>query len=469
VNCFLLRIAGISGIALSAGLASGAQELVFTAREVNPVVFYLQSDHYCSAYPDGVVRGRKLEYIGEEGRVAVKEPALMLVDGSKTAGARGARGVGITGMWADQLAMCDVAKQQGAFYDSVWRDSIRFEAMVNYHQVFGPDLKGTVSLAPYAVDDGVVSAAMTKMLTTDTKDTLGAQNDDIMWWALAFLRAYEAHPAHTQYLAAAKQVFTRIQQTPDQAVCGGGVTWGEGTNYKNAITNALYVVLAARLAGLSAPGSAERALYVTAAVAEADWLLDRSRLFANGGLLQDGVHYQGANCTVAPDSAVWTYSQGVAIDGLAEVTVLTGNPRYADRAQSLLLRVLDPKQAPALVTADGILEEPSLGGRPANEDAETFKGLLVRHVGYALPYMRQANAGRYADALRMGAAFLTNNANTLWKHRRVDGTHVGFAFDWADGTGSAADPVDMRTTTSGLNLLNAAWESAKPTADSNHQ
>jgi len=54
-----------------------------------------------------------------------------------------------------------------------------------------------VSLAPYAVDDGVVSAAMTKMLTTDTSDTLGAQNDDIMWWALAFLRAYEAHPAFT--------------------------------------------------------------------------------------------------------------------------------------------------------------------------------------------------------------------------------------------------------------------------------
>jgi len=183
------------------------------------------------------------------------------------------------------------------------------------------------------------------------------------------------------------------------------VTWGECTNYKNAITNALYVVLAARLAGLSAPGSAERALYVTAAVAEADWLLDRSRLFVNGGLLQDGMHYQGDTCNDAPDGAVWTHSQGVAIDGLAEVTVLTGNPRYADRAQSLLLRVLDPKQTPALVNAEGILEEPSLGGRPAEGDVETFKGLLVRHVGYALPYMRQANAGRYADALRRGAAF----------------------------------------------------------------
>jgi|GEM_PF-5462183 len=57
----------------------------------------------------------------------------------------------------------------------------------------------------------------------------------------------------------------------------------------------------------------------------------------------------------------------------------------------------------------------------------------------------------------MGAVFLTSNANTLWKNRRVGGTRVGFAFDWADGTASAADPVDIRSTTSGLNLLSAAW------------
>jgi len=50
--------------------------------------------------------------------------------------------------------------------------------------------------------------------------------------ALAFLRAYQAQPAHVQYWAAAQQVFTRIEQTPDQAVCGGGVIWGDGTNYK---------------------------------------------------------------------------------------------------------------------------------------------------------------------------------------------------------------------------------------------
>gem|GEM_PF-5530459 len=57
-----------------------------------------------------------------------------------------------------------------------------------------------------------------------------------------------------------------------------------------------------------------------------------------------------------------------------------------------MLRVLDPKQTPALVNAEGILKEPSLGNRPAEGDVETFKGLFVRHLGYALPYLRQANA-----------------------------------------------------------------------------
>jgi predicted alpha-1,6-mannanase (GH76 family) len=424
-----------------------AQKLKFTPLEVNPVVFYLQSDHYCGADPDGLVVRGKAEYIGQVAAVAVKEPSLRLVH--KKGG-----NASIAGMWADNIALCDPAKQQIAFYDSVWRDPIRFEALVNYQQVFGADLKGKVSLAPYAVDDGVVSAAMTKMLTTDTTDTLGAQYDDIMWWALAFLRAYAAHPAHQQYLEAARLVFSRVHHTPDQAVCGGGVIWGDGTNYKNAITNSLYLVLSARLAGLSEKATPQRALYLKTAVAQADWLLQGSRLFVHGGLLQDGIHYKGDVCQWDKDNDAWTYSQGVAIDGLAQLTVLTGDRRYADGARHLLLRVLDGKQVPALVNEDGILLEPSLAGKPANEDAEMFKGILVRHVGYAIGYFREASLETYGEAVRAASDFLISNANAVWKRRQVTGTRVGFGFQWdkeADGS------VDMRTTTSGLNLLNAAW------------
>jgi predicted alpha-1,6-mannanase (GH76 family) len=419
----------------------------FTAIEVNPAVFYLQSDHYCGTEPDGLVVRGKAEYIGQVGQTAVREPSLRLVHGHGGEAS-------LSGMWADTRAACDLAKQRGAFYDSVWRDPIRFEALVNYRQVFGADLKGKVSLSPYAVDDGVVSAAMRKMLTTDTTETLGAQYDDIMWWALAFLRAYAAQPAHGQYLEAAKLVFRRVQHSPDQDVCGGGVIWWDGTNYKNAITNSLYLVLSTRLAGLSRKGSAERAMYLKAAVAQADWLLAGSRLFVHGGVLQDGIHYKGNVCQWDQDNDVWTYSQGVAIDGLAQLTVLTGDRRYADSGRRLLMRVLDGKQVPALVNEEGILLEPALGNKAANEDAEMFKGILVRHVGYALESFREAGLEEYGDAVRAGSEFLVKNANAVWKRRVVSGTRVGFGFAW-DGAGGGS--VDMRSTTSGLNLLNAAW------------
>lgn len=471
----------------STALVAGGRGLVFTAREVNPVVFGLQADHYCSPYPGGVVRAGEPAYIGDVGRgtpVAVKAVPVVLTaaptplaapapmgTASDPVGNGAAAGTqGITGMWADKRSECDMGRQRVDFYDSVWRDSIRFEALVNYKRVFGPALQGVVSMEPYAVDDGVVSAAMTTMLTTDTLKTLGAQNDDIMWWALAFLQAYEANRAHTAYLRAAKEVFARVHASPEQAVCGGGVMWGDGTNYKNAITNALYLLLASRLGAMSAEGSTERQLYVTTAVTQAKWLMERSGMLADGGVLVDGVHYKGNTCNAKAEGDVWTYSQGVAIDGLAELTVLTGDKRYADQAQHLLLRVLDPKQTPALVNGQGILMESTLTGRPATEDGETFKGLLARHVGYSLSAFAAADSTRYAPAIDAGRNFLITNANALWANRVIDGDAVEFPFDWAraggdaDGSATAADPrdpIDIRSTASGLNLLNAAWGAAQ--------
>jgi len=87
---------------------------------------------------------------------------------------------------------------------------------------------------------------MTTMLTTDTTNTLGAQYDDIIGGFGVPARLSGA-AAHVQYWAAAQQFYShRADAGPSR------VRWrrdlGDGTNYKNAITNALYVVLSARLA-----------------------------------------------------------------------------------------------------------------------------------------------------------------------------------------------------------------------------
>lgn len=417
----------VVGMFVAVQLSGESIPLSFNAEQVNGVVAAYQRAHYCSPY---------------------RKPQRTHKSANK---------VGLVEMWADDATRCDLTKQRNTFYDSVWRDAVRLETIVNYKAYFGASLPGSVDLSSYAVDDGFVSKQMMDLLTTNTEKTFGAQNDDVMWWALAFLRAYEYNPSHTAYLKAAKAVFERIQHTPEQTVCGGGVTWGDGTQYKNAITNALYLRLAVRLAGFSPSHAAARQRYLRAATTEADWLIERSGLWVSGGLLADGIHFKGDVCSTEPELTVWTYSQGVAISGLAQLTLLTGEKRYADRAQALLLRALDGSQEPALVNGDGILKELSTTPAKANEDAQTFKGIFVENVGYALPYFNQADAERYAPAAQRGKFFLVTNANAVWKTGREHAAGIEFPFDWTDSAGNAQDPATMRTTAAALDLFNAAW------------
>lgn len=363
---------------------------------------------------------------------------------------------GLSEMWSPRPHGCDLLKQQREFYDSVWRDAVRLEAIVNYEIYLASDLKSIIDFSDYAVDDGIISSQMARILTSNTDSTYGAQYDDIMWWALAYLRAYEHNPAHRAYLEMAKRVFVFVQKSPDREACDGGVVWGNGTNYKNAITNSLYLTLAARLAGLSSPQSKEREEYLRAAMSQADWLLHSSIVLPNG-LLGDGIHYREKVCPTDISSTVWTYSQGVAISGLAELGWLSGNRRYADAAEKLLLRVLDPQAAPTLLSPMGIIEEVATTPAKANEDMQTFKGIFVRHLAYGIAYLAQLDKQRYATAIQRARSVLIQNANAVWQNREYREDGIAFSFDWADAMHDPSDPANLRTTTAAIDLFNAAW------------
>lgn len=70
--------------------------------------------------------------------------------------------------------------------------------------------------------------------------------DDNGWWALAWVTAFDV-TRDSRYLDMAQAIFARNAAAWTGA-CGGGLIWNTTSTYKNAITNELFLTLAAHRA-----------------------------------------------------------------------------------------------------------------------------------------------------------------------------------------------------------------------------
>jgi len=83
--------------------------------------------------------------------------------------------------------------------------------------------------------------------------------DDILWWALAMLRAADMHSARggaagraeaAALTSRAAAIFDHVAGrawNATAASCGGGIWWSTARSYKNAIANELFLTTAAQL------------------------------------------------------------------------------------------------------------------------------------------------------------------------------------------------------------------------------
>jgi predicted alpha-1,6-mannanase (GH76 family) len=214
-------------------------------------------------------------------------------------------------------------------------------------------------------------------------------------------------------------------------VCNGGVWWNRARTYKNAITNELFLVLAASLHETThAPE------YLQWSHKAWDWFAASGMINADS-LINDGLDHCRNN-----RQTTWTYNQGVVLGGLVALFRFTRQKPYLEQAVRIASAALDRLTTP--VDGVAVLKEPV---DVPNSDQQQFKGTFAKYLAQLALALPRASADR-----KRFAAFLCANADAVWKHARSDANEISVYWHGGDRR-----PIYTATTqTAGIDLMNAA-------------
>jgi predicted alpha-1,6-mannanase (GH76 family) len=255
--------------------------------------------------------------------------------------------------------------------------------------------------------------------------------DDNGWWGLAWVAAYDL-TGDSRYLDAARTIFTRNQAAWDNT-CRGGLWWNTRKKYKNAITNELFLTLAARLHQRT-PN--DQGGYLEWALREWEWF-SSSGLIGAGGLVNDGLTPACEN----NGRVTWTYNQGVILGGLAAMYEITGDHAYLEHGNTIADAALRELTSPPSAAVPGILTEPrEMATAAGDRDRPQFKGIFVRYLYDFYLHSRR-------PAYR---AFILRNARSIWDNDR--NAKNEFGLHWA----GPFDQADAGRQSSALDALSAA-------------
>jgi predicted alpha-1,6-mannanase (GH76 family) len=263
-------------------------------------------------------------------------------------------------------------------------------------------------------------------------DFLVRYYDDNGWWGLAWVAAYDL-TGDRRYLDAARIIFARNEAGWDDT-CRGGVWWNTARKYKNAITNELFLTLAARLHQRASVD--QGSYYLDWALREWEWF-SSSGLIGISGLVNDGLTPECEN----NGGVTWTYNQGVILGGLAALHEITGDNAYLEHGHSIADATLRRLTSPASAATPGILTEPRESATARGDrDRPQFKGIFVR---YLYDFNLQSRRPAYSE-------FILRNARSIWDNDRNASNEFGLRW-----TGPF-DQADASRQSSALDALNAA-------------
>jgi predicted alpha-1,6-mannanase (GH76 family) len=302
--------------------------------------------------------------------------------------------------------------------------------------------------------DVKIAAAAAADPKTKNKATAAAPNandwldgfyDDDLWWALAWINAYDV-TKNAQYLTLAEGIFKGVTKAWGTKCGNGGIWWSWKKTYANAIANELFLSTAAHLANRVAAD--QKGYYVDWAQKEIKWFQASGMINARG-TINDGL---GDNCKnnnrvshlffsidevrsmLTKNQTTWSYNQGVILSGLVELNRAAPDASYLPLASKIakaaIIELSDKK---------GVIHDkcgPICGG-----DASQFKGIFARGL-------QDLQAAAPDDAIKN---CIKTNADSVWNNNRNDGNLL--SINWA---GPFVASANATTHSSSMDVLVAA-------------
>ena len=216
----------------------------------------------------------------------------------------------------------------------------------------------------------------------------------------------------------------------------GGVTWNDATQYRNSITNELFLNSASRLSEL-VDDQQEKLYYKSWAEKELNWFLSTKLINEVTHIVIDGLPAGSCDNDVEPVGAYWTYNSGVFLDGL----VANGQVDLARNVSQSAIKYFTNGNA------DQILRETSCSpveGYCDGLDGKMFKGAFVRHLTYALQKWNKVTEKDYLDY----KAWIVRQADSILNNASVE--------------------TDLGNGVKGL-LLSQLWQGPQPDAQADNQ
>ncbi|MCT9006753.1 glycoside hydrolase family 76 protein [Streptomyces rhizosphaerihabitans] len=395
-----------------------------------------------STWPDGSSLGRTAVPQGAAGTrttmYATRDPRGLLYGGAvRACGREAGHQEGGCTVWArptptraraaaDAL-MSSYDPYNGWWPSSWWNSAATLTSLVDFARTTGTHDYDWVIARTYDQNKGAFAAGVRSSDAIEGH-FISRSIDDSGWWAIAWLDAYD-YTGDSRYLDEAVTIGGYVQQYWDPGTCGGGVWWDRERTYKNAVTNGQYLWLTTAL-HQRIPGDM---VWLQRARTAAAWYRS-SGMINSSGLVNDGLTSTCANNS----GTVWSYNQGLAIGGFAELWKSTGDGSLLATARTLA----DAAISSPTLTRDGVLTEScDVGSASCDDNQKQFKGIFIRNFA---DLAKATGSSTYQG-------YLQKQADTLWAQDRSSLNALGER--WA---GTLPNQTDWRTQAGALGALTAA-------------
>lgn len=263
--------------------------------------------------------------------------------------------------------------------------------------------------------------------------------DDAQWVLMLFFKIADYMDLHGKdsrnFSKSAADIYDYVSNQWD-STCGGGLWWSNAHDYKNAITNQLYLLTSAF--GYLRNGNET---YLENAKKTWEWL-KFSGMRNEQGLWNDGLVIKTCKNN---GQTTWIYNQAVIASGLGYLGSILNDSTLFDEAEISLDAAIKH------LTINGILKESCDNATSpigqCDHNQQLFKGLFTKHMTYYLETTNnEKRVSKYKD-------FLGVQKSAVWNLAKNNQSLVGNVWYDKNQGGSIFQP---ETTTAGIEALLSA-------------